>query len=137
VSFLGFIQPSGLIYPVTNIQMTAEHLGLPPNSYSNGTDNVASHLFTPSSPSHSSGEPSTELESSQVLEATNDPSSSLKKKKKRKPKKSAKAKEAAAATAKEKLEQEESETKPPVLCISRNKHWRYISSYHVCFSFFL
>jgi hypothetical protein len=22
--------------------------------------------------------------------------------------------------------------KPPVLCISRNKHWRYISSYHVC-----
>jgi hypothetical protein len=25
----------------------------------------------------------------------------------------------------------EIETKPSVLCISRNKHWRYISSYHV------
>ncbi len=23
----------------------------------------------------------------------------------------------------------------PVLCISRNKHWRYISSYHVCLLF--
>ena len=23
------------------------------------------------------------------------------------------------------------DTRPPVLCISRNKHWKYISSYHV------
>jgi len=52
-----------------------------------------------------------------------------KKKKKKKPKKSAtaKAKEAAEKAAKMKG----SESKPPVLCISRNKHWRYISSYHV------
>jgi hypothetical protein len=27
----------------------------------------------------------------------------------------------------------EQTSKSPVLCISRNKHWRYISSYHVCF----
>ncbi|KAG8782190.1 hypothetical protein FRC20_009212 [Serendipita sp. 405] len=27
------------------------------------------------------------------------------------------------------------EVKQQVLCISRNKHWRYISSYHVCPSF--
>lgn len=57
--------------------------------------------------------------------------SSQKRKKKKKPKKSAKAKEAAAAAVKEKT-QEPEDGRPPVLCISRNKHWRYISSYHVC-----
>ncbi|KAG6907474.1 hypothetical protein DXG01_008810 [Tephrocybe rancida] len=51
---------------------------------------------------------------------------SLKKKKKKKPKKSAKAKGAAAAV----QVKVESDGRPPVLCISRNKHWRYISSYH-------
>lgn len=55
-----------------------------------------------------------------------------KKKKKKKPKKSAKAKEAAAAAAKAKAQdQPDTDGRPPVLCISRNKHWRYISSYHV------
>ncbi|KAK7051636.1 hypothetical protein VNI00_004615 [Paramarasmius palmivorus] len=53
---------------------------------------------------------------------------SQKKKKKKKPKKSAtaKAKEAAEKAAKAAAEA----NKPAVLCISRNKHWKYISSYH-------
>ncbi|KAK0472868.1 hypothetical protein IW261DRAFT_1506230, partial [Armillaria novae-zelandiae] len=46
-----------------------------------------------------------------------------KKKKKKKSKKSGKAKSEATA-------QLVDEDCPPVLCISRNKHWRYISSYH-------
>ncbi|KAJ3782695.1 hypothetical protein GGU10DRAFT_363033 [Lentinula aff. detonsa] len=52
-----------------------------------------------------------------------------KKKKKKKSKKSAttKAKEAAA---KKTAESAEAEGRPSVLCISRNKHWKYISSYH-------
>ncbi|ESK85456.1 hypothetical protein Moror_11008 [Moniliophthora roreri MCA 2997] len=53
---------------------------------------------------------------------------SQKKRKKKKPKKSAsaKAKEAAEKAAKTAAEA----SKPAVLCISRNKHWKYISSYH-------
>ena len=55
-------------------------------------------------------------------------------------KKSAKAKEAAAAAATTTTPTSSNGTgnanantkPPPVLCISRNKHWRYISSYHVC-----
>jgi hypothetical protein len=46
---------------------------------------------------------------------------SCQKKKKKKKKKQSKVKETPA------LE----EPRPPVLCISRNKHWKYISSYHV------
>ena len=56
--------------------------------------------------------------------------SSQKKKKKKKPKKSAKAKEAAAALKVKPQDVPGPETRPPALCISRNKHWRYISSYH-------
>lgn len=49
---------------------------------------------------------------------------SQKKKRKKKPKK-AKAKD-------DNVEAKAFEPeRPPVLCISRNKHWRYISSYHV------
>ena len=56
-------------------------------------------------------------------------SSTQKKKKKKKSKKSSKAKDATAkATAKG---DGDKEGRQPVLCISRNKHWRYISSYHV------
>ena len=51
----------------------------------------------------------------------------LKKKKKKKGKKSAKAKTSVVDEGKEDVEHE----RPPVLCISRNKHWKYISSYHV------
>ncbi|KAK7033187.1 CRAL-TRIO-N domain-containing protein [Favolaschia claudopus] len=59
----------------------------------------------------------------------------LKKKKKKKPKKSAaaKARDATASTATSKPDaraKDEEAGRPPVLCISRNKHWRYISSYH-------
>ncbi len=62
-----------------------------------------------------------------------------KKKKKKKSKKSAKAKEAATASASTPSPSKprspdadgNSEDRPQVLCISRNKHWRYISSYHV------
>ncbi|KAH6911139.1 hypothetical protein BKA70DRAFT_1269566 [Coprinopsis sp. MPI-PUGE-AT-0042] len=46
-----------------------------------------------------------------------------KKKKKKKSKKAGKSKDSEAKAA-------ETESRPPLLCISRNKHWRYISSYH-------
>jgi hypothetical protein len=60
-----------------------------------------------------------------------------KKKKKKKSKRAGKVKEAASAipTAASKSRSQNgddnSEDRPQVLCISRNKHWRYISSYHV------
>ncbi|KAI0778947.1 hypothetical protein BD413DRAFT_465904 [Trametes elegans] len=53
--------------------------------------------------------------------------SQAKKKKKKKAKKSTKSKDIAAAG---KGAVGCDEDRPPVLCISRNKHWRYISSYH-------
>ena len=58
-------------------------------------------------------------------------STNQKKRKKKKSKKNAKAKEAAAAATSAK-ETADVDGRPPVLCISRNKHWKYISSYHVC-----
>ncbi|KAK2462851.1 hypothetical protein APHAL10511_005049 [Amanita phalloides] len=56
-------------------------------------------------------------------------STNQKKKKKKKAKKNAKLKEASAGQAPVQ-ETTSVEGKPPVLCISRNKHWKYISSYH-------
>jgi hypothetical protein len=58
-----------------------------------------------------------------------------KKKKKRKPKKAApKASESQTATVKDKAPEPSGlNGRAPVLCINRNKHWRYISSYHVRF----
>ncbi|TBU42735.1 hypothetical protein BD309DRAFT_1010155 [Dichomitus squalens] len=53
------------------------------------------------------------------------PSAGKKKKKKKAKKAGAKAKESANGTA-----NDTERDRPPVLCISRNKHWRYISSYH-------
>ncbi|OSD01231.1 hypothetical protein PYCCODRAFT_1478734 [Trametes coccinea BRFM310] len=50
-----------------------------------------------------------------------------KKKKKKKAKKGTKPKDALGKAANG---QDEDRDRPPVLCISRNKHWRYISSYH-------
>lgn len=87
--------------------------------------NGISQVLTPS-PSHSSGETSpvpdaTEEERRQVPTTTQ-------KKKKKKTKKSLKAKDAATTGPKT----DSPLDRPPVLCISRNKHWRYISSYHVC-----
>ncbi|KAJ4470885.1 hypothetical protein J3R30DRAFT_1133800 [Lentinula aciculospora] len=57
-------------------------------------------------------------------------SASQKKKKKKKSKKSAAAKARDAADVKKAAESADAEGRPPVLCISRNKHWKYISSYH-------
>ncbi|KAI0640210.1 hypothetical protein C8Q77DRAFT_1085341 [Trametes polyzona] len=54
--------------------------------------------------------------------------SNSKKKKKKKAKKSAKAKDAPGSKGAGRTSEERD--RPPVLCISRNKHWRYISSYH-------
>jgi hypothetical protein len=73
--------------------------------------------------------PNTDIESSPTLVEKEfkegaDAQQAQKKKKKKKPKKSAKAKAAKAAS-------ESAQARPNVLCISRNKHWRYISSYHV------
>ena len=50
-------------------------------------------------------------------------------KKKKKSKKNAKTKET--VTKAKAQEAPDADGKPSVLCISRNKHWRYISSYHV------
>ncbi|KAI0652642.1 hypothetical protein C8Q79DRAFT_897928 [Trametes meyenii] len=61
-------------------------------------------------------------ESTDVPEAP----SHTKKKKKKKAKKSAKGKDTNTKGA----GGHEERDRPPVLCISRNKHWRYISSYH-------
>ncbi|THH14486.1 hypothetical protein EW146_g5845 [Bondarzewia mesenterica] len=78
---------------------------------------VTSQILTPP-PSHSSGSTSPILNN-----LPEDATATQKKKKKKKSKKSSKAK----AVNEPKHEEE---TRPPVLCISRNKHWRYISSYH-------
>lgn len=76
----------------------------------------------PSSHSSRSTSPSPIAETS----AGADHACAAKKKKKKKAKKSAKAKD---ASQKDK-DTDGAEERPPVLCISRNKHWRYISSYH-------
>ncbi|KAF8079234.1 hypothetical protein FPV67DRAFT_1691782 [Lyophyllum atratum] len=84
-------------------------------------DGLSVGADTPASATQSSGtSPTEELEEDAAL-------ANHKKKKKKKPKKSAKAKEAAATA---KAKSQDSDGRPPVLCISRNKHWRYISSYH-------
>lgn len=70
------------------------------------------------------------LPSADCAVAGNDTVASQKKKKKKKARKPSKPKEKQAVD-------DEQELRPPVLCISRNKHWRYISSYHVrLFTFF-
>ena len=94
------------------------------------TDNVAiavSELSTPVTPLTHSGRTSPTSIDAKVSDVTETTTS--KKKKKKKSKKSGKAKEA--ATQEIAQDEPESESRPPVLCISRNKHWRYISSYHV------
>nr|VWP01432.1 CifA [Ganoderma boninense] len=62
---------------------------------------------------------------------TSDIPSAGKKKKKKKPKKAAsKAREETNGASASGNGNDEERDRPPVLCISRNKHWRYISSYH-------
>ncbi|KAJ8472334.1 hypothetical protein ONZ51_g8583 [Trametes cubensis] len=79
----------------------------------------------PSTHTSRSSSPSPGHVGSEPADAPDMPSHS-KKKKKKKTKKSAKGKD----TAKGNSEQDQERDRPPVLCISRNKHWRYISSYH-------
>ncbi len=61
-------------------------------------------------------------------DATEVPSAGKKKKKKKTKKAASKVREGTAGG----NGNDEARDRPPVLCISRNKHWRYISSYHVC-----
>ncbi|KAM6498846.1 hypothetical protein JOM56_006794 [Amanita muscaria] len=94
-------------------------------SESDGLTTGYSESVTPFS---HSGDTSPVVADGELLSADLVASATQKKKKKKKSKKSAKAKEAAA---KSKIpEASDHDGKPPVLCISRNKHWRYISSYH-------
>ncbi|KDR85770.1 hypothetical protein GALMADRAFT_132424 [Galerina marginata CBS 339.88] len=91
-----------------------------------GTDTVTTTVSELSTPLTRSGRTSptcVEVEETPEVSTT----ATHKKKKKKKSKKSAKAKDASAASAKDDADME---GRPPVLCISRNKHWRYISSYH-------
>jgi len=91
------------------------------------TDNVAIAVSEISTPLTHSGRTSPTSIDAEIPDVTI--TTAQKKKKKKKSKKSAKAKEAASrAKAQDELDLE---GRPPVLCISRNKHWRYISSYHV------
>ena len=91
------------------------------------TDNAAIALSELSSPFTHSGRTSPNSIDAEVPDVSL--TTAQKKKKKKKSKKSAKAKE---VPSKAKTQGEpDTQGRPPVLCISRNKHWRYISSYHV------
>jgi hypothetical protein len=97
------------------------------------TDDPATEVSEVSTPVTFSADASPQL-SEQPL-PQDSPTVTQKKKKKKKSKKSAKAKETAASGGVERTRspasEGESEDRPQVLSISRNKHWRYISSYHV------
>lgn len=58
------------------------------------------------------------------------PPSTQKKKKKKKSKKAATKNGSSSATGQPQVDNLTEAERPPVLCISRNKHWKYISSYH-------
>jgi hypothetical protein len=64
-----------------------------------------------------------------TLPLAGDTTTTTKKKKKKKSKKSTKSKSEPIV---QPLTEDDDEPGPLVLRISRNKHWRYISSYHVC-----
>ncbi|KAF6754259.1 hypothetical protein DFP72DRAFT_966037 [Ephemerocybe angulata] len=90
----------------------------------------------PSSPDSDEGAPFTSEASTPLTPASEGGSPVIEEKvladvpqKKKKKKKAKKSKAKENAKAKEK-QAAETECRPPVLCISRNKHWRYISSYH-------
>jgi hypothetical protein len=80
------------------------------------------------SPSPTNSTTSTAVLLDATLSQAQDTNVIPKKKKKKKSKKSAKPKGEPSA----KPLNEDEEPGPLVLRISRNKHWRYISSYHVC-----
>ncbi|KAJ3509080.1 hypothetical protein NLJ89_g5407 [Agrocybe chaxingu] len=85
--------------------------------------NAVSQLSTPVSHSGRASPTYADVENLEDSAAT-----TQKKKKKKKSKKSSKSKDAASKA--NGNEEGNTEGRPPVLCISRNKHWRYISSYH-------
>lgn len=101
-------------------------------------ENLATEIFqdlehAPSiSPSLTSSTASASPLLNSALLVEDDTTVAQKKKKKKKPKKRSKAK----AEANAKPSVEDDEPSPLVLRISRNKHWRYISSYHVCLFLF-
>lgn len=89
------------------------------------TEFETSHPLTPS-PSHSSASIcSIPFESLEGIVPV------AKKKKKKRAKKAAKTKAIAELAKVKDAELVRRDGRPPVLCISRNKHWKYISSYHV------
>ena len=79
-------------------------------------------------PSTNCGVPHTSLPPNPALSLAEDTTTTAKKKKKKKSKKSTKPK----GEPNVKPLADDDESGPLVLRISRNKHWRYISSYHVC-----
>lgn len=93
------------------------------------TADMHSDIKLPPTPpsSHSSRSASPELATE--APAGDQHATASKKKKKKKSKKTSKAK---ATSDRPKQPSPGDEDRPSVLCISRNKHWRYISSYHVC-----
>lgn len=88
----------------------------------------ASMLPTPPS-THTSRSSSPSL--ALPVDSTATTETQAKKKKKKKAKKSTKGKDITPSEKAGGKAVENAEDRPPVLCISRNKHWRYISSYHV------
>ncbi|PFH49061.1 hypothetical protein AMATHDRAFT_148545 [Amanita thiersii Skay4041] len=101
---------------------------------SSDTDDMITVVSEPITPFTMSGDSSPVLLEHEPLPSESVMTTNQKKKKKKKSKKHAKAKEAstaaAAAAAKSKVQETSDTDRPPILCISRNKHWRYISSYH-------
>ncbi|THU96896.1 hypothetical protein K435DRAFT_965768 [Dendrothele bispora CBS 962.96] len=120
--------------PITSLSRFNSSVNSSMQSHMNGSTSEPHSPTTPTTPNEYIDEDDAENKES-IVEINGDEDGehtvSQKKKKKKKPKKSAtaKAKEAAEKAAKMK-EAESAEARPSVLCISRNKHWRYISSYH-------
>ncbi|KAI1790996.1 hypothetical protein LXA43DRAFT_1013995 [Ganoderma leucocontextum] len=87
----------------------------------------STHTSRSTSPACPGLGPNADLVDADTTEA---PSAGKKKKKKKTKKAASKAKEGTAAGNGSGNGNDEERDRPPVLCISRNKHWRYISSYH-------
>jgi len=93
------------------------------------TDDIVTEISEVSTPASFSADVSPLLSEQPLPLET--PTPRHKKKKKKKSKKT-KAEEAVGSVGTSKTRVDDSGVHPQVLCISRNKHWRYISSYHVC-----
>ena len=104
----------------------------------NGTDDLGPDMLPTPPSTHTSRStspacPDLDPDADPVDADTTETPSAAKKKKKKKAKKStSKARQGLAGNGSLANGNVEDRDRPPVLCISRNKHWRYISSYHVC-----